>query len=332
MSWSNGRLRTVFFGSPAFAVPALEALLGADHVCVPLVITQPDRPSGRGRTLRSPAVKQAADSKNVPVYQPETLRSPDAASRLQEAAPDVIVVVSYGEILRRNVLDLPPLGCLNVHPSLLPLYRGSLPIQAPILNGDRETGVSVIKLVSRMDAGPVLFQERVSLAGDETAGSLGEQLGDLAAARLPDVLLRWSRGEITPTEQDESRATYTRELTRADAEIDWSWTSEYIERFVRAMYPWTRAWSAIGDTRLTIDQVSVLSGNFNVHDRPGAVFAESGDVLVSTGDGLIRLDQVQPAGKKSMSAGDWFRGVQSPNAIRFEVVQQERKPLIFTRD
>ena len=332
MSETTAQLRVVFAGSPVFAVPSLEALLSSPEIDVPLVVTQPDRPSGRGRKLRPPAVKVSAEAHGIPVFQPETLRDEAAFSRLEAAEPDVIVVVSYGEILTRKVLELPAHGCLNVHPSLLPVYRGSLPIQAPILNGDPETGVSIIKLVRRMDAGPIVYQEPYPLNGHETAGDLGKTLAELAASRLPGVVLRWGRGEITPVEQDESRASYTRELTRADAEVDWEWSGEYIERFVRAMYPWTRAWSTIRENRLTINQVTLANAQEAAGYPPGTVMMGSNGVMVSAGDGVVVLEQVQPAGKNSMHAVDWLRGMQTTEPMRFDPANSERDPLIFTRE
>jgi methionyl-tRNA formyltransferase len=322
-------VRVVFLGSPEFAVPSLEALIADDFIEVPLVVTQPDRPAGRGRKLYSPAVKPVAESHGLTVFQPETLRDPEGVERIRSVAPDLIVVVSYGEILRKNVLEMPAYGCLNIHPSLLPRYRGAIPIQAAILNGDQKTGVSVIKLVRRMDAGPVLFQEDVPLVGNETAGALSTTLSLLAANRLPSVIQRWVNGEIDATEQDELSATYTRELKKADAQIDWRSTAAEIERFIRAMDPWPRAWTLVGNQR-----ISILAA-FLDPDAPrgesGTVLIEEGGVWVGTANGSLRLDTVQPAGKKAMPATEWARGIRETDALHFVNPESDRPPIIFTR-
>src|SRR5690606_29227459 len=265
----------VFLGSPAFAVPSLRALALDARFTIPLVVTQPDRPAGRGRRPRPPAVKDAAIELGLPVFQPETLRDPAAVERLAAAVPDVLVVVAYGEILRQSVLDLAPLGCLNVHPSLLPRYRGSSPVQAAILNGDTETGISIIKLVRRMDAGPIVAQRRVPLDGTETAGTLSERLAKLAAEMLPDVVAAWVAGELEAEPQDDAAAPYTRELTTADARIDWGKDAAEIERLVRAMQPWPKAWSILEGRRLAVLACDISHkpsteppGTINVSARP----------------------------------------------------------------
>jgi methionyl-tRNA formyltransferase len=322
-------VRVVFLGSPEFAVPSLESLVENDDIEVSLVVTQPDRSAGRGRKLRPPPVKIAAESYGLSVLQPYTLRDPEVVERIREVAPDLIVVVSYGEILRKNVLELPRYGCLNIHPSLLPRYRGAIPIQAAILNGDEKTGVSVMKLVRRMDAGPVLYQEDVPLVGNETAGTLSTTLSQLAANRLPGVIQRWVNGEINTIEQDEHSATYTRELKKADAQIDWRSTATAIERFIRAMDPWPRAWTLLGKQRM-----SILAASLDC-DAPegeaGAVIIDEDGVQIATGNGCLRLETVQVAGKKAMSATEWARGIRETDELHFANLVSDRLPIIFTR-
>ena len=327
-------VRVVFLGSPQFAVPSLESLIVSDAIDVSLVVTQPDRPSGRGRKLQPPPVKLSAQSHAIATIQPETLKDEQVLDRLRTLDPDVLVIVSYGEILRRDVLELPKFGCLNVHPSLLPSYRGSIPIQATILNGDPDAGISIIRLVRRMDAGPILSQTRVPLTGEETAGSLSQHLAQKAGELLPDVIIDWVRGVIKETPQDEYKATYCRELTKSDAQIDWRWSADYIERFVRAMSPWPRAWTVAGDNRLSIDAVSLSRDREqqDVNAAPGQVFRDGQRVRVAAGDGMLALGTVQPAGKKSMQAADWIRGLQASDSIRFGSPDKDRPPLVFTQN
>jgi methionyl-tRNA formyltransferase len=325
------QIRVVFMGSPAFAVPSLLGLIRSPDIDVSLVITQPDRPAGRGRKLHPPAVKAAAENAGVPVWQPETLRGSETPEHLRDIHPDLIVVVSYGEILRSSLLGVPTFGCLNVHPSLLPAYRGALPIQGPILNGDSETGISIIKLVRRMDAGPIVFQERTPLIGDETTGSLGEELSRIAGERLTDVCVKWCAGELSEIEQDESKASYTRHLTKSDAEIDWSWDSRYIERFIRAMHPWPRAWTSIDGQRLMVDPIEVGQQNDETDSLPGTLRETPEGLFVTTGDGSVSLRNVHPTGKKLMSATDWARGTHVDTGSRFDSSEVSRAPLIFRR-
>jgi methionyl-tRNA formyltransferase len=324
-------LRVVFLGSPQFAVPSLEALIHSNDIDIPLVVTQPDRPAGRGRKLMSPAVKTIAEQHGIPVYQPETLRHEEHIEPIRAVAPDIIVVVSYGEILRKSVLEMAPLGCVNVHPSLLPAYRGATPIQAAILSGDEETGVSIIKLVSRLDAGPVLNQIRTRLEGSETAGVLSDRLSALAAEHLPETLHRWARGEITAENQNDALATYTRELSKADAQIDWTWPADYIERFIRAMQPWPKAWTMLDQQRLVISSSSDAADYDSIDARHGVVHQGDDHVIVSTGAGALRLGKVQPAGKREMDALDWTRGLQNRDVIQFGSPEPNRKPLISHR-
>jgi len=313
-------ISVVFLGSPAFAVPSLRALASDARFTIPLVVTQPDRPAGRGRQPRPPAVKEAALELGLPVFQPETLRDPDAVEQLATVAPDVMVVVAYGEILRQVVLDLAPHGCLNVHPSLLPRYRGSSPVQAAILNGDAETGVSIIKLIRHMDAGPIVAQRRIPLDGTETAGTLSERLANLAAEMLPDVVAGWVAGKLNAVPQDDEAATYTRELTTAGARIDWRQDAAAIERLVRAMQPWPKAWSILEGRRLAILACDISQAVST--ESPGTINFTAQPPRVSTGSTDLLLLRVQPEGKREMSAEDWARGVRLPRGARFAPVEE----------
>jgi methionyl-tRNA formyltransferase len=308
-------LRVVFLGSPAFAVPSLIQLAEHDNIDVRLVVTQPDRPAGRGRALTPPPVKTTALDLGLPVYQPETLRDDVAVESLRDAAPEVLIVVAYGELLRRNVLELAPHGCLNVHPSLLPRYRGSSPIPAAILNGDTTTGVSVMRLVRKLDAGPVVAQVEEPVRPDDTSGSLSERLAARAARILPDIALRYVAGELLLVPQDESLVTVTREWTTADAQIDWTQPAQQIERLVRAANPWQVAWTTDGETRLRILAASLVAIDPQSHQPPGVVSMHDGAIVVATPDRQLQLDVVQPAGKRAMPAGDWWRGTRRSTTV-----------------
>ena len=274
---------------------------------MPLVVTQPDRPAGRGRRLTPPAVKMAALELEIPVYQPEALRQPAAATPLREAAPDLLVVVAYGEILRRNVLELAPHGALNVHPSLLPRYRGAAPVRAALLNGDIETGISIIRLVRKLDAGPVVRQEVVAIEPGEDAAALSERLALLAAEMLPQTCLDWISGTLEPLEQDESQVTMTREWTRADARIAWDSRAERIERLVRASQPWPVAWSNLDGEPFRIHAARVSD-----IELPAGLVRRSGKrVVAGCGEGALELVTVQPAGKRAMPAAGWWNGVRA---------------------
>jgi methionyl-tRNA formyltransferase len=300
-------LRVIVLGTPQFAVPSLRALVAAPEIDVCLVVTQPDRPSGRGRNLTAPPIKLAAAEAHIPLVQPETLRDDVVVNQLRAKRPDALVVIAYGELLRRNVLEMAPLGCVNVHPSLLPKYRGAAPIPAAILAGDDQTGVSIMRLVKRLDAGPILAQQAVDISNDETSGSLSARLADLAATMLPGVLIRYAAGQIDPIPQDEALATYTREWTSADARIDWSQPASSIERLVRAAHPWPVAWTTVRGARFRIHAVRPHDGPAQPVP-PGIVNISGSAVSVVTGAGSLELLRVQPAGKAVMAAGDWWRG------------------------
>lgn len=227
------RARIVFMGSPAFALPALRALLGAGYQ-IALVVSQPDRPAGRNRRLRAPAVAAFAREAGLPLYQPEHLRTDPALEPIRQAAPDVVVVAAFGLLLPTRLLELPPAGCLNIHPSLLPRHRGASPIEAAILAGDPETGVTIIQVTEQMDAGPILVQRRTPIGPDEDAPSLEARLADLGARLLVECLEPWLAGRLTPTPQNDAEATYCRRLRREDAELDWTQPAAALHRVVRA--------------------------------------------------------------------------------------------------
>ncbi|MGQ9876051.1 MAG: methionyl-tRNA formyltransferase [Chloroflexus sp.] len=303
-------MRILFLGSPSFAVHALEALVAARHEIVG-VVTQPDRPAGRERRLTPPPVKIAALAHNLPVLQPERLRDPTVVETLSALQPDVGVVAAYGEILRRAVLSIPPLGYLNIHPSLLPLYRGPTPVAGAILAGETVTGVTIMLLDPGMDSGPILAQAVVDLPPTARAGQLTDELFRIGADLLVQVLPRYARGEIEPRPQDHSRATVTKMLKKEDGRIDWSLPAIVIERMTRAYDPWPGAYTFWRGQPLRIIKAAVVAAE-GVR-APGTVSGRSGGghPLVQTGNDALELIEVQPAGRRPMSGSAWLAGVHA---------------------
>jgi methionyl-tRNA formyltransferase len=298
-------MRILFLGTPAFASLPLRALMDAGHEVVG-VVTQPDRPAGRSRTPQPPPVKQGAVELGLPVLQPATLRDDAVVEQIRQLRPDVGVVAAYGEILRRVVLDIPPLGYLNLHPSLLPLYRGPTPVAAAILAGDDVTGVSIIKLVRAMDAGPVVAQATVPLARDARAGPLTDELFAIGSQVLVKVLPLYADGTLQPQGQDDGQATYCKLLSKDDGRVDWTQPALAIERAIRAFDPWPGAWTTWQNQQLKIGAARV-DADWTGVEAPGTVLDGSG-LRVATGSGALEIAQLQPAGKRMLLAGDWLRG------------------------
>lgn len=305
-------LSIVFMGSPAFAVPSLEGLIEAGHE-IALVLAQPDRPAGRGRQPTSPPVAAFARERGLPLFQPPSLKPPEAFARVREAAPDVIVVAAYGLILRREVLDLPPLGCLNVHASLLPRHRGAAPISAAILAGDEETGVCLMRMEVGLDTGPVLARLSTPISPTDDTPSLTDRLAQLGREVLAEALPRWAAGEIVPEPQEDSLATYAPKIVREDARLDWSLSAEELWRRVRAYRGWPDAF-----TTWQGKQLKVLAA----HPQPAGDEAPPGRVVlvgdggsqrpaVVTGDGLLRLDTIALEGKRPADGADFVRGYRA---------------------
>jgi methionyl-tRNA formyltransferase len=302
-------MRVVFMGTPEFAVPTLQALLDAGQE-VALVLSQPDRPVGRGRRLTPPPVAQLAHARGLALLQPRGLRAPEVQQRLADAAPEAIVVAAYARLLPPPVLALPPLGCLNVHPSLLPRHRGPAPIQGALLAGDPETGTSIILLEERMDAGPILAQERMPITPDDDAATLEPRLAAQGARLLVDTLTRWAAREVQPQPQDEAAATYTRLLTKEDGRLDWTRPAIELARQVRACAGWPGAYTHWRDQPL---KVLRAAPDPHVEDDlpPGTVFLLPGSdraVAVATGAGSLRLDAVELAGRRPTAATAFLQG------------------------
>ena len=303
--------RIVFMGSPDFAVPTLEALAasGGAKPCpynVAGVVTQPDRPAGRGRTLVPPAVKLAAQALGLPVIQPERLRTPEAMEQLRAWAPDVIVVAAFGQILRAEVLDFPKFGCINVHGSLLPRWRGAAPIQAAILAGDTETGITIMKMDAGVDTGPLLSQRSIPILPKDTAGSLFGKLSQLGAELLLETLPLYFSGEIQSQPQDDSHSTYAPLLKKEDGLLDFSQPAVALERSVRAFNPWPGAFMMWQDVPLKILKAHVLSGKARIGER----IIVQGLPAVAAQEGLLVLEEVHPAGKKPMPGKAFLAGAR----------------------
>lgn len=301
--------RVVFLGTPEFAVPVLHALVASPLVAVTLVVTQPDRPAGRGRHLTPPPVKAAAMAHGLDVYQPERLRGAAALERLAAAAADLFVIAAYGQILRPAVLALPPRGCLNVHPSLLPRHRGPAPVAAAILAGDRETGVTIMLTDAGMDTGPILAQRRLPLTGRETTASLTPVLFDLGAALLIETIPAWLDGALAPRPQGESRATVSRLFAREDGRVDWRRPAVEIARQIRALNPWPRAFTFFAGARLLLlDAREADVGTPGADAEPGTMVGATAEgFLVRAGAGAVLVTEVQAEGRRPVAAREFSR-------------------------
>ncbi len=299
-------MRVVFMGSPRFAVPSLEYLVAGGYELA-AVYTQPDRTGGRGRSLAASPVKQAAEALGLTVVQPQSLKAPEAFKQLAGFKPDVIVVAAFGQLLPKAVLELPRLGCLNVHPSLLPKFRGASPVAAAILAGDGFAGVSIILLDEGMDSGPILARAQIPVADSDTTASLGEKLSVVGAGLLGEALVGWTRGELTPQPQDEAKATYCQSITKDEGEIDWKLSAVEIWRRVRAFYPWPGSYTNWRGKTLKV--IEALPSTAGTPAKAGEVVVlDSGGFGVGSGDGVLNILRVQLEGKQALSADEFLRG------------------------
>ncbi|MBS0487348.1 MAG: methionyl-tRNA formyltransferase [Proteobacteria bacterium] len=300
----NRPFRLVFAGTPEFAVPHLHACL-AENVEIAAVYTQPDRPAGRGRALAASPVKQAALAAGLIVEQPESLKSLAAQARLHELAPDLLVVVAYGLILPRRVLEIPRLGCWNVHASLLPRWRGAAPIQRAILAGDTQTGVCLMRMEAGLDTGPVLLRREFSIASRDTGGSLHDKLAELGAQVLGDGLRRTLGGEVLHAEpQPEAGVTYAHKLEKSEARLDWNESAIALERKVRAFDPWPVAEADVSGERVRVWAAQALAGT---GASPGTIVAAGKHGIdVACSEGALRILQLQRAGGRVVSAADYL--------------------------
>lgn len=310
-------MKIVFMGTPDFAVPCLEALVQAGHEVV-AAVCQPDRPKGRGGKLDTPPVKDKAVSLGIPVYQPQKVREGGFPEVLGELAPDVIVVVAFGQILPPGILTLPRYGCVNVHASLLPAWRGAAPIQWAVINGDRESGVTTMQMDAGLDTGDILLAKKLALSPKETGGSLFDKLSALGAEALVETLAGMEGGTIRPAKQGDPTTPYAKMLKKEMGRIDFSRPAEEIERLIRGLNPWPSAYATVGGKTLKIWEADVAE-ELNVQPgsggrpAPGTVAQVGRDgFAVACGSGFLLIREVQIEGKKRMMAGDFLRGFQLP--------------------
>lgn len=304
-------IKIVFMGSPEFALPSLRALTGANDYEVVGVVTQPDRASGRGREVKMPPVKTLALELGIPIRQPEKLRAPEAMQQLKLWSPDLVVVAAFGQILKQDVLDLPRFGCLNVHASLLPRWRGAAPINAAILHGDEETGVTIMKMDAGLDTGAMLAKKSMRLPPDGTAGTVTSTLSRLGADLLIETLPRWLAGEIQLTPQDDALSTYAPMLKKEDGRLDFTREVNELERQVRALNPWPGAFMEFDGTMLKIHRARVGQIVNLSHYEVGQRLTQANQPAVGARGGVLILDEVQPAGKKSMSGKSFLSGARN---------------------
>lgn len=298
-------LRIVFAGTPGFAVPPLEALHAAGHE-IAAVYTQPDRPAGRGQALAAGPVKRRALELGLPVEQPATLKAEVAVQRLRDYAPDLMVVVAYGLILPQAVLDVPRLGCWNIHASLLPRWRGAAPIHRAIEAGDARTGITIMQMDAGLDTGPMLLIREVEIMPRENAGELHDRLARVGAEAIVAAVQEWQAGRLTARPQPGDGATYAAKLRKEEARIDWSLPAAVIERQVRAFNPWPVAETAWDGRQLRVWEAEREPAAMPGHAAPGTVLESAGRITVATGDGALRLLRVQVAGRRAVSAAEFL--------------------------
>lgn len=296
-------MSVIFFGTPDFAVPSLQALLASGEG-ISLIVTQPDKRKGRGHKLSQPPVKIAALNAGLAVLQPSSLKDKIFMDRLLSIQPEFIIVVAYGRILTDEILALPIHGCINVHASLLPKYRGAAPIQWAIINGEKKTGITTMIVTKKLDTGPVLLQREIEISDSDTAETLGKKLADTGASLLIETLRGMRGGSIKPVPQT-GEATYVPVIKKTDGLIDWSKSASEICNFIRGMQPWPGAYCTIGGETVKILKAKTIEG----HGSPG-VMANTGNekLAIGAGNGLVSVEELQPAGKKRMSASAFIQG------------------------
>jgi len=308
-------VRVLFWGTPEFATAPLRALLGEGFEVVG-VVTQPDKPQGRSREIIPSPVKKIATEEEIPLFQPKNARDPELLEKLTAVKPDISVVVAYGHILPKKIIDLPPKGTVNIHASLLPALRGAAPIQAAIRQGLTETGVTVMRVVPALDAGPILQQAETQIFEDETYGELRERLSELGALTLIETLSLISIDKGKETKQDDSRATYVAKITRESSRIDWNAGALEVSRLIRASDPKPGAFTKTPNGDVKMFGPKMMDG---ITGEPGEVLKTTGELVVACGIDALRISEVQPAGKSRMSAQEWVRGRGTAPGDRYGV-------------
>ncbi len=304
-------------GTPDFAVPTLEKLVDSGReVCG--VYTQADKPQGRGHRLQPPAVKARALELGLPVYQPDSLRDEAVQEQIRNLKPDVIVVAAYGKLLPEAVLNIPPMGCMNVHGSLLPKYRGAAPIQWSVLNGDAVAGVTTMRMAKGLDTGDILLQVETPVGAEETSGELFDRLKVLGAELLLETLDRLEQGTITPTPQEEAMATHAPMLTKDMARLDWARPAQELHNWIRGLNPWPCAAGYLNGKRLRLFASRIVPGQ----GEPGTLENRDGELIVYCGEGALALGEVQPDNGKRMTGREYLRGHPLEPGSRFESTKQ----------
>ena len=307
------RLRVVFFGTPQFALPIVRML--HEHEELVAVVTQKDRPRGRGRKLAPPPVKEWAEGAGVECVQPERLKDDEFVSWLESKKPDVICVAAYGKIIPKEILELPELGCINVHASLLPRWRGAAPVNWAIIAGDEMTGITIMQMDEGLDTGPILLQVETGIEPHERAGELSQRLAELGAKALHEALQRLKRGELEPKPQPEEGATYAPPITKEMAKIDWTKPARDIVNLVRGLHPSPCAYTLVGGKRLKVHRARIESEDSG-GAPPGTVISAERSIVVAAGEGAVELTEVQFEGKRAMSAEEFLRGQRIGAGIR----------------
>lgn len=313
-------MRVLFWGTPDFAVPSLRAMLGEGHDIV-AVVTQPDRPAGRGQALRQSPVKLVAVEEQVPVLQPEQAYGDDFIAQLRALQPEISVVIAYGQILRKEILDVPEYGSINAHASLLPHLRGAAPINWAIIRGDTETGVTIIRMNEKMDAGPMLFQVDEPIGEEEIASDLWTRLSEISAEALVETLALIESGVSEEVVQDESKVTLAPRIEREDAKIDWTADAKHVANLIRGMDSVPGAWTTHAGADLKLFRPRVMTEQYE-KSEPGTVIEvcptdASEGMIVACGRGAVAIREVQPAGKRRMLTSEWLRGRSTQAGERF---------------
>jgi len=313
-------MRIVFMGTPAFAVPSLDGLLKSDDGVVG-VVTQPDRPKGRGQEVAVSPIKLICRRENLPVLQPLKMKDPTFLDALRAWQPDLIAVAAFGRILPPAILSMPPRGCINVHGSLLPKFRGAGPIQWAIITGEAETGITTMLMDEGMDTGAMLLQEKMPILSDDTAGSLSIRLAEVGGRLLVETIKRLKSGTLTPTPQDHTKATLAPMLKKEDGIIDWTRSAQEIERRIRGMSPWPGAFTFAGEERWTIWRALVKE--LPQEALPGHVMAATKEgIAVATGQGVLLITELQPANSRRMAAAQYLAGHKISSGMRLGHIDQ----------
>ena len=310
-------MKVVYMGTPDFAVGALESIIEAGHDVV-LVVTQPDKPKGRGKEMQMTPVKKCAIAHDIPVFQPVKIKEREAVEYLKTFEADIFVVAAFGQILSSEILHMPKYGCVNIHASLLPMYRGAAPIQAVILNKEKETGVTIMQMDEGLDTGDMLMKESIPIAADETGESLHDKLSELGAKMIVKALVAIEEGSLTPVPQGDGKTCYASMLKKELGHIDWNKSADDIEHLVRGLYPWPGTFTFLNGKMMKICAVAL--SDCPVSGKPGELCEVTKDsLIVNTGEGTLEIKELQPEGKKRMTVHDFLLGNKLEKGMYFGI-------------